>query len=152
MTTDSATIDGRHYAPDRNDIENALQQFYHAFNNGDLELMRANWLQGGDACMANPLGGVRRGWADIEPVYVRIFHGSARVYVEFHDYRLYPLQDAMVAVGRERGHVERDGRRLELAIRTSRVYRLEAGCWRQLHHHGSIENPALLKAYQELVS
>lgn len=55
------------------------------------------------------------------------------------------------AVGRERGYFERDGRQIELAIRTSRVFRKHEGCWHQIHHHGSIEDPLLLERYQKAV-
>lgn len=34
------------------------------------------------------------------------------------------------------------------AIRTSRLYRRIDGAWRQVHHHGSFEDPALLAAYR----
>ncbi len=39
--------------------------------------------------MANPLGGVHRGWPAIREVYERIFTGPAQVYVEFYDYTLH---------------------------------------------------------------
>ncbi len=39
----------------------ALSQFYRAFNNRDLALMEQNWDASGEAVMANPLGGVKRG-------------------------------------------------------------------------------------------
>ena len=52
---------------------------------------------------------------------------------------------------RERGYLERDGRRLDLAIRTSRVFRKLDGRWQQVHHHGSIEDPLLLDRYQKAV-
>jgi hypothetical protein len=38
-----------------------------------------------------------------------------------------------------------------MAIRTSRFFRLVDGQWRQQHHHGSIDDPALLAAYQAAV-
>jgi hypothetical protein len=38
-----------------------------------------------------------------------------------------------------------------LAIRTTRVFRRVEGAWRQVHHHGSMDDPALLRAYQDLV-
>ncbi|MFF4402980.1 hypothetical protein [Streptomyces sp. NPDC001404] len=36
-------------------------------------------------------------------------------------------------------------------IRTSRYFRYEGGFWRQYHHHGSIDAPDLLRAYQQAV-
>ncbi len=46
----------------------ALVQFYCAFNSGDVHMMAENWAQSDDVPMDNPLGGIKRGWADIEAV------------------------------------------------------------------------------------
>lgn len=138
-------------AVDPLDPRGCLNDFYRAFNRQDLILMSANWSPGTDASMSNPLGDVYRGWPAIAAVYERIFYGPARVYVEFFDYSLHVGADMFCAVGRERGHVELEGERIDLAIRTSRVYRLENCGWRQLHHHGSIDDAALLARYQELI-
>jgi ketosteroid isomerase-like protein len=73
------------------------------------------------------------------------------VQVAFHDYTLHVAGDLFYAVGRERGTLERDALRLEPAIRTSRLFRLIGGSWRQVHHHGSFDDAALLAAYQEAV-
>ena len=129
----------------------ALVGFYSAFNTRDLGAMSRNWAQTDEAVMANPLGGLRRGWTSIREVYERIFQGPATVYVEFHDYTLHESETLFYVVGRERGYLERDGRRLDLAIRTSRVFRKLDGRWQQVHHHGSIEDPALLDRYQKAV-
>ncbi len=102
--------------------------------------------------MSNPLGGVRRGWPDNSQVYQRIFGGNARVGVEFYDYTLHEMPEMLVAVGRERGSLMRgDFKLLDLTIRTTRVFRRVDGRWRQLHHHGSFEDPKLLTRYQEAV-
>lgn len=130
----------------------ALIAFYSAFNNRDLTAMERNWwTEDETAAMANPLGGLYCGWPAIREVYERIFGGEATVYVEFYDYTLQEAGDTFYAVGRERGFVEHAGQRLELAIRTSRVFRKYNGRWRQVHHHGSIEDPALLDQYQKAV-
>lgn len=130
----------------------ALIAFYAAFNNRDLAAMERNWwTRGDDAVMANPLGDVRRGWAAIREIYERIFSGSATVYVEFYDYTLHETGEMFYAVGRERGYFEIDGRRIGLAIRTSRIFRKLDGRWLQVHHHGSIEDPELLARYQKAV-
>lgn len=129
----------------------ALMQFYRAFNSHDLDGMSRNWLQSDEIAMSNPLGGIKRGWDEIRQVYERIFLGDAKVYVEFYDYAIQESADMFCAVGRERGHVELGKDSLELAIRTSRVYRKANGVWRQVHHHGSIDDPDLLARYQALV-
>ena len=147
--TDTAITGRETFQPD--DPRAALAGFYRAFNARDLALMERNWGHGADVSMDNPLGGIRRGWEDIRAVYQRIFAGRARVHVEFHDYTLHAFGETFIAVGRERGRLEAPGITLDLAIRTTRVFHRIDGAWRQFHHHGSIENPDLLRAYQEAV-
>ena len=126
----------------------ALVNFYQAFNNRDYKLMQTNWLQTEAISMSNPLGGVRRGWCEIGEVYKKIFAGKARVYVEFYDYTIQQAGEMFLAVGRERGFIEINDRKIDLAIRTSRIYGCYDSQWKQLHHHGSIDNPELLATYQ----
>jgi ketosteroid isomerase-like protein len=146
-----AAIDGNEAGLDPASPLAALSAFYRAFNNRDIEAMARNWHDSDSASMSNPLGGIARGWPAIRAVYQRIFEGRARVHVAFHDYTLHEAGDMFYAVGRERGALEREGLRLEPAIRTSRLFRRIDGAWRQVHHHGSFDDPALLAAYQEAV-
>ena len=128
----------------------ALSQFYRAFNRRDLALMESNW-DPAEAVMDNPLGGIKRGWKEIRPVYERIFSGRGQVEVEFYDYTLQRHGEVFVAIGRERGRYTSPKATFELAIRTTRVFRKQNGGWRQIHHHGSIEDPNLLAHYQDAV-
>lgn len=129
----------------------ALIEFYCAFNNGDIELMSHNWENSAEACMSNPLGGIKRGWEPIKQVYSNIFNGNAKVYVEYYDYSMHHSGDMFCAVGRERGFFQLAEKKIELDIRTSRIYRMYAGRWYQVHHHGSIDDVKLLAKYQEAV-
>jgi len=131
--------------------QEALEEFYFAFNQRDLETMRQNWLPSQTIAMSNPLGGIRRGWDEIGPVYERIFSGTTRVYVEYYDFDIMQTDAMFCAVGRERGWFRKDGEEIKLAIRTSRIYMLAGSRWRQIHHHGSIDDPALLARYQAAV-
>jgi ketosteroid isomerase-like protein len=130
----------------------ALVEFYHAFNTRNIALMEQNWDSGDEIAMDNPLGGIMLGWENVRALYQRIFEGKAKVYVEFYDYSLHETDQMFYAVGRERGFFETGGQKLELAIHTSRIFKKVAGTWRQVHHHGSIEDPLLLKSYQEFVT
>lgn len=132
--------------------EGALIAFYKAFNARDLPAMTNNWDQAEHASMSNPLGGIKRGWEEISQVYKNIFHGKAKVYVEFYDYTIHQTRDMFVAVGRERGFLQYGDERTELSIRTSRTYTMNKNRhWTQIHHHGSMDNPELLDQYQTLV-
>lgn len=129
----------------------ALEQFYCAFNTRDLRLMERNWLTSDEVVMSNPLGGVLRGWPEIRTLYEQIFNSAARVHIEFHDYSVHIVGSMFYAVGRERGFVSIGTRKHGLAIRTTRLFRLETSQWRQIHHHGSIEDPDMLRAYQGVI-
>jgi ketosteroid isomerase-like protein len=66
---------------------------------------------------------------------------------EFWDYTQHRSGDVFWVVGRERGRLTMDGASLELAIRTTCLFRRTGGRWRQIHHHGSIEDPDMLARY-----
>ncbi|HXD36554.1 MAG TPA: nuclear transport factor 2 family protein [Rhodanobacter sp.] len=146
-----SAIDGHETGFDSAQPLAALAAFYRAFNRRDLGAMSCNWANDAAASMSNPLGGIARGWPAIRAVYERIFTGPARVQVAFHDFTLHEAGDCFHAVGRERGTLVNGDTRLELAIRTTRLYRRIDGAWRQVHHHGSFDDPALLAAYREAV-
>ena len=129
----------------------ALVQFYHAFNSNDLEEMSRNWEPSEDIAMDNPLGDIKRGWDEISGVYEKIFNGPAKVYVEYYDYTIHEHGEVFYAVGRERGFFQLGKKRVDLAIRTSRIFRKVDNRWRQTHHHGSIDDAELLAAYQSAV-
>lgn len=126
----------------------ALVNFYTAFNNQDFALMKNNWLQTNEASMSNPLGEIKREWKNIKEIYKKIFNGNSHVYVEFYNYTIHTTKDMFIAIGHERGSLEINNSKVDLAIRTSRVYKLHKNQWKQIHHHGSIDNPALLNTYQ----
>ncbi len=144
-------ITGREDQGDLSSPFQALVQFYCAFNTGDLQMMSENWAQADSIAMDNPLGGIKRGWPEIGPVYESIFHGSADVYVEFYGYTVHEVAEMFYAVGRERGYLRLGDEEIPLAIRTSRIFRKMDGRWRQVHHHGSIDDPQLLAWYQAAV-
>jgi ketosteroid isomerase-like protein len=144
-------ITGREELGDLSRPTQALAEFYRALNARDLSLMARNWDQGGEAVMDNPLGGIRRGWPEIRKIYERLFQAQAAFSFEFYDYTLHQAGDVCYAVGRERGRFESGETKLDLAIRTTRVFRRTDGRWRQVHHHGSIDDPESLKEYQQAV-
>ena len=144
-------ITGKENLGDLSSPFRALAHFYHAFNSRNMKMMSENWAQSGEVAMDNPVGGIKRGWTEIEPVYERIFEGPAEVYVEYYDYTIHETAEMFYAVGRERGYFRSGGKEIPLAIRTSRIFRKTGGRWRQVHHHGSIDDPKLLAGYQAAV-
>lgn len=145
-------VTGSEYAGDQREISQALAQFYHGLNSRDIKLMEQNWSDTADAVMDNPLGGIKRGWSEIRTTYEKLFQTKGAYRFEFYDYTLHESADLFYAVGRERGQLHVDGRTMRLTIRTTRIFRRDkAQSWRQVHHHGSIDDPQMLAAYQEAV-
>jgi len=140
------TLDGSERETDDPRL-NALIRFYRAFNRRDLALMESCWAIDAEVTMSNPLGGIKRGWPEIAAVYARIFSGKTEVRVEFHDFILRGSEEMFVAVGRERGSVRTPAGTLDLRIRTSRIFEKMNGTWKQTHHHGSIDDADMLRAY-----
>jgi len=134
-----------------NDKLKALISFYKAFNQRDMNLMQKVWLNSNEASMNNPVGGIMREWDNIKSVYDKIFNGKAKVYVEFYDFTMHSSENMFLVTGRERGFFEKGNTKIELAIRTSRVFIKENDDWKQIQHHGSIDNPELLKKYQDAI-
>jgi ketosteroid isomerase-like protein len=97
------------------------------------------------------MGGIKRGWSEIRSVYESLFATPNKFHFEFYDYSLLSFSEIFLAIGRERGELLRPGATLQLAIRTTRVFRRAHDRWRQIHHHGSIDDPRMLVAYQNLV-
>ncbi len=134
-----------------NDKLKALINFYKAFNQRDMNLMKKVWLNSEEASMNNPVGGIMRGWNNIESVYDKIFNGNATVYVEFYDFTMHSTDEMYFVTGREKGYFQKDKTRIDLAIRTSRVFIKKDNEWKQIQHHGSIDNPDLLRKYQDAI-
>lgn len=101
--------------------------------------------------MDNPLGGIMRGWPNIRAVYERLFAMKGSYRFEFWDYTLHQTREVFFVVGRERGRIETERGSFDFAIRTTRLFTREGSGWRQLHHHGSIDDPEMLSKYRSLI-
>ena len=131
--------------------QQALAQFYRAFNSRDLKMIDDNFAASDDVAIDNPLGGIRRGADEPHKMYESVFKNPANVHVVFWDYTIHRAGDVFWAVGRERGTYVDGGVEKDLNVRTTRVFQLIDGRWRQMHHHGSIEDAKLLADYQNAV-
>jgi ketosteroid isomerase-like protein len=144
-------ITGNEDLGDLSQPRQALAQFYRAFNTRDLRMLDENFAHVDEVAIDNPLGGIRRGADEPHKMYEGVFNSRADVHVVFWDYTIHRAGDVFWAVGRERG-TYRDGDAVkELNVRTMRIFQLIDGRWRQMHHHGSIDDAQLLAEYQSAV-
>lgn len=138
--------------PDPDGAYAALESFYYALNQRDEAALRRAWTTHPLAQLNNPLGGILHGGDAIAQLYERVFHGPVRVTVTFGEIVAYLDDDHAVFAGRETGNYRTpDGAEVPLNIRTTRYFRFADGRWAQFHHHGSIDDPAALAAYQRAV-
>ena len=131
----------------------ALESFYYALNRRDITVLAQVWSQDELAQLNNPIGGILRSGAAVTALYRRIFDGGLALRVTFVDAATYWFDDAVVFAGREIGRYHDGDTVVPITIRTTRVfgYDRELGRWLQLHHHGSIDQPSELAAYQNAV-
>lgn len=145
------TITGSENRSQLADSYQALVQFYYAFNNKNMDMMSSNWLQSYEAAMNNPVGGIQHGWDNIKKAYQKMFLSAANVYTEFCDFNLHETSEMFYAVGQGRGYFQLGADKVDLTIHTSHFFKLIDGSWKQVHYHGSIDDPKLLEKYQSAV-
>lgn len=127
----------------------ALETFYFAFHQRSIEALESVWGSGDLVTLDNPVGGVIRGARNVIALYRGIFSSPARVEVELRDIVELIGADTVIFAGREHGTFELDAATGPLLIRTTRVFHYLGGLgWRMVHHHGSIDDPAMLERYQ----
>ncbi|MFC4948226.1 YybH family protein [Pseudonocardia sp. GCM10023141] len=140
--------------PDRRGALAALETFYFAVHHRDLGALSAVLSQHELVQVDDPVGGVVRSAAAVTGLHRRILAGGLGLTVTLVDAVAYAGDGVVVFAGREIGRYrERDGCTVALTIRTTRAfgYCRDAGCWQQLHHHGSIDEAGELAAYQRAV-
>ncbi len=100
----------------------ALETFYYALNQRDIEAMAAVWSPDELAQLNNPVGGILRGGAEAVALYRRIFDSGMRL-VTFGDAVTYQQPTAATFAGREIGtYAAPDRPATPLEIRTSRFF------------------------------
>ncbi|WP_329261559.1 nuclear transport factor 2 family protein [Actinoallomurus sp. NBC_01490] len=132
----------------------ALETFYYALNSADLDTLAEVWSDDELAQLDNPVGGIIRSGAAITELYRRIFSSGMDLSVTFTDAATYVTADTAVFAGRERcEYTDAEGTRVPVEFRTSRFFAWVPGeeRWRQIHHHGSADDPGALRAYQAAV-
>ena len=120
-------ITGSEDLGDLSQPQQALAQFYRAFNARDLKMIDENFAQSDEVAIDNPLGGIRRGADEPHKMYEGVFKSPADVHVEFWDYTIHRAGDVFWAVGRERGTYREGDEVRNLNIRTTRIFQFTDG-------------------------
>lgn len=150
MTPIQEPITGKEDFADVSTPVQAIAQFYAAFNGHDNAVMADNW-DGDEAVVSNgnQLGGILRSRTEVLDRYSKIFNAPFQVYAEFVDYTVHEEESWFLAVGRERGTFTHDGQSFDFQTRDTRLFRRTGGRWKQVHHHGSFDDPELMARFQQ---
>ena len=86
-------ITGNEDLGDLSQPEQALAQFYRAFNTRDLKMMDENFAHSDEVAIDNPLGGIRRGADEPHKMYEGVFRspadGSHRILIVTKELRVF---------------------------------------------------------------
>ena len=106
----------------------ALETFYYAHNTASRDLYRRMGIAGSTA---------------------HLLDRTVCIHVELTNIARYATPALVMFAGVERGSYEYEGIETPLEVRTTRAFGfIEGYGWRQVHHHGSIDDPAAQAAYQ----
>jgi hypothetical protein len=112
--------------------------FYRAFEQLDLRLMSAVWIEGSRALCIHPGGDLLQGKEAVMRSWMEIFTGSAPPRIDHRLIASFESSDLVVRVVEERiGPRGRASAKANRVIATN-VYLREDGRWHLLQHHGSL--------------
>jgi ketosteroid isomerase-like protein len=117
----------------------AAERFYDALNamfTGDLTPMKALWSHADDVTYMGPGGGFQVGWNEV----LKILEGHAALKlggkVHPEDLHMTVGEDVAVMHSVQSGELTNvAGKRQELSLRSTSVFRKEGGAWKMIGHH-----------------
>jgi ribosomal protein S21 len=118
----------------------ALQKYYSALNNSNIDNMKEMWSKENTTTFLSPLGEIVKTYSNVIRAHEELFDSSIEIDVEYYDIDITILNNGFSSVGKERGIMKIGNETIEVAFRTSRLFIMEDGIFKQLHHHGSFED------------
>ena len=123
------------------ELDAAIEQFrraQEAFVKGDPEPVKPLHSRHDDITLANPLGPIRRGWAEVEDAIDRaaatVGGGGGVRYEEVSRY-VTPEIAYVVRVERTETKVGGQDDLSPVSLRVTMIYRREGGSWKIVHRH-----------------
>lgn len=115
----------------------AESAFYGAFENLDLDLMKATWYQGGDIFCIHPGGPIQKGYGTVLKHWEYLLQGSHSTPINYRVVSRIEQQNMAVHLVEERIGGNLDG---PLILATNTYIKTDNG-WRLYSHHASLPLP-----------
>ncbi len=119
-------------------VRAAVAQFYAALNamfTGDLAPMVKLWSRSPDVTYMGPGGGFRHGWIEVLADWQAQAAMKLGGAVEPKDISITVGRDLAIVSDLEVGHNVVDGKRQDLTLRATNLFRKEGGQWKMIGHH-----------------
>ncbi|MBA2435634.1 MAG: nuclear transport factor 2 family protein [Chthoniobacterales bacterium] len=124
------------------EVKAANDSFYSALNavfTGDPAPMLEAWSHKDDVLYTGPMGGYQVGWKAISAVWTEQAALKIGGKVSPENVHIILGDDIAVACNYEVGsNLAPDGKRVDVNIRATNIYREEGGQWKMIHHHTDI--------------
>jgi ketosteroid isomerase-like protein len=125
-------------ANDESDVKQAATNFYAALNTmftGDVAPMLETWSHAADVIYMGPNGGMKVGWAQVQPTWEAQAAMKLGGKVEPSDMHIVLGDDLAITQNYEKGSNTINGKLTTVSIRATNVFRKENGVWKMIGHH-----------------
>jgi ketosteroid isomerase-like protein len=126
-------------ADDTKGVEQATAQFYKSLNTmftGDAGPMQEIWSHADDVTFMGPAGGLQVGWSEVRANWEAQAALKLGGKVEPYGLRVTVGNDLAFTQCYEQGNnLDAQGRKMQVSIRATNVFRRENGEWKMIGHH-----------------
>jgi ketosteroid isomerase-like protein len=119
------------------DVAQANEGFYRAFESLDIKKMESVWATDGDIQCGHPGWRILRGWKPVMESWREIFENTPQIRFLLTDLTVEVRGDFAWVTLYENLNSSLEGQNVAATILTTNIFRRGADGWRMIHHHGS---------------
>jgi ketosteroid isomerase-like protein len=124
-------------ADDKQEVAQANQEFYRAFETLKIEEMEKMWAKNTDIQCGHPGWRVLRGWGPVMESWKRIFENTPSMQFTLTDVKVEVRGEIAWVTLYENLNSSVQGQNYSAAILTTNIFQKTSEGWRMILHHGS---------------
>jgi ketosteroid isomerase-like protein len=122
---------------DQQEVAQANDNFYRAFESLDLEKMERVWASDSNIQCGHPGWRILRGWKPVMESWRRIFENTPAIRFMLTDVSIEVRGELAWVTLYENLNSSLEGQNIAATVLTTNIFRKAADGWRMIHHHGS---------------
>jgi ketosteroid isomerase-like protein len=122
---------------DRQEVADANESFYRAFESLDIARMEAVWAKDAEIQCGHPGWRILRGWGPVMQSWRRIFENTPSMKFTVTDLKIEVRGDLAWVTLYENLSSSIEGQNYSAAILTTNIFQKSGEGWRMILHHGS---------------